>query len=187
MKFHTVGDSHSLIPWSSVVVPGIEIVTHHLGSKTMYGFGRDRLFCCDFKRLGIAEGEDVCFCFGEIDCRVHVHLHPGATARTVARYFEAIEMNIVRYWPRDVFLMAVVPPRRVPRAIHYGSDYDRLAYTHVVNDMLEEGCRDRGFRFIDVGPWCRDDKGFMRDEVADKRTHLADPKPLEMYLANLRR
>ncbi len=67
MRIHTVGDSHSHCAWPDYVIP------HHLGAILCYSFGKEKLERCDLRELDIEDGDTVIFCFGEIDCRCHIH------------------------------------------------------------------------------------------------------------------
>jgi len=83
MTIHTFGDSHSYFGWDNI--PNVKI--HHLGPKLCYSIGRDGINIkdnsnvCSFGKNGITikdnavvkENDVVIFCFGEIDCRCHVH------------------------------------------------------------------------------------------------------------------
>jgi hypothetical protein len=79
---------------------GTAVRCHHLGPVLCYSVGRDRLKKLDITSLGLACGDSIVFCFGEIDCRCHVHKYV-ATGRSyknvidgiIEQYFEAIILN----------------------------------------------------------------------------------------------
>ena len=79
MQIHTFGDSHSYSGWERI--KNIKINIHHLGPILAYSFGRDGLSRNNIANscFNVNENDIVIFCFGEIDCRGHVHKHlePG--------------------------------------------------------------------------------------------------------------
>jgi hypothetical protein len=80
MSIHTVGDSHSYYGWSG-------IIHHHLGAVLCYSFGKEKLNKCDIRNFDIKDGDTVIFCFGEIDCRCHIHKHITETT-TYQQYYK---------------------------------------------------------------------------------------------------
>lgn len=74
MSIHTFGDSHA-----SDIHSGWKdcdnIKAHHIGSILCYSFGKNNLKRCNIRRFNINDGDSVIFCFGEIDCRCHIHKH----------------------------------------------------------------------------------------------------------------
>ena len=83
MSIHTIGDSHS-----SFGLTGI--IQHHLGPVLCYSFGKEKLNRCDIRKFNIKDGDTIVFCFGEIDCRCHIHKHITETTR-----YQDIINNIV--------------------------------------------------------------------------------------------
>lgn len=197
LRLHTVGDSHSLYPWSAVRLPWLEVVCHHLGARLMYSFGRDRGRLVDLRRLGVADGEAVVFCFGEIDARYHVGRYvAGGEAvidvcnRLLRGYVEAVEEVTTGYGRLTVMLNALPPPRRYKAPSRFfwtGTDLERQTYFRTLNVGLRVVCATRGWWFVDAWKPTADADGFLRDDVSDRKTHVIDPAPLEAWLeANLR-
>ena len=69
MVIHTFGDSHSYSGWNEI----INIQNHHLGPKLCFSIGLDGINIKD--GYNVNNGDTVIFCFGEIDCRCHIHKH----------------------------------------------------------------------------------------------------------------
>jgi len=98
---HTFGDSHASKEFSHWGSINVDIKCNHLGGRLMHTFGRLGLNLLNIKNRGVKEGDTVIFCFGEIDCRNHVHKHitrntnyKNVIDRLVINYFNAIKQNI---------------------------------------------------------------------------------------------
>ena len=70
----------------------------------MYTFGRLGLNLLNIKNCGVKENDIVIFCFGEIDCRNHVHKHisKNKSYKNIIddlsiNNFESIKKNINTY------------------------------------------------------------------------------------------
>ena len=69
MTIYTIGDSHSTADWNNI--------------KNLHTFSVGPILCYNFAIRGINlkdgniinDGDTVIFCFGEIDCRCHIHKH----------------------------------------------------------------------------------------------------------------
>ena len=70
MKLHTFGDSHSCNGWN-----GLYNFNHHLGPVLCYSIGKDGLNRLNITKFNVKNNDIIVFCFGEIDCRCHVHKH----------------------------------------------------------------------------------------------------------------
>ena len=95
MVIHTFGDSHACNGWGTL------IEKHHLGPILAYSFGKEKLNRCDISKYNVKNGDTIIFCFGEIDCRCHVHKHINETItyeniidNIIENYFEAIRLNV---------------------------------------------------------------------------------------------
>lgn len=184
----TIGDSHSDGKWSNWdSVPGVETNWLKGQGKLAYSIGRDGI---DITNFDIKEGDTVIFCFGEIDCRCHVHKHvnkdksyKNVIDEIVFSYINAIKKNI-NIIPNTKFCVYnVVPPVRKakvhqnPEYPHLGSDNDRKNYHEYFNKKLKEYCIENDFIFFDVYKEYSDDEGFLKKEMSDNNVHLRDPKP----------
>ena len=188
---HTIGDSHgggvTGLLGAFDQVGGV--THHHLGPRLMHSVGRDGL---DLRAHGIADGDTVICCFGEIDCRCHIHKfgpdYRRIIAATVDRYVQALLVNLHRLPHLRLCLYNVPPPIRKagklesPEYPYLGSDAERLAYVTCMNELLAEQCERHGLVFVDVAREYADDQGFLRDSQSDGNVHIADPVPLRRFL-----
>ena len=155
--FHTVGDSHSCFGWPKFVIQ------HWQGP--LLGFNVHRV---DLRKLTppLREGDAVILCFGEIDCRCHVHKqrYKDLQGKDPRPYQEVIDDIISRYVSHlrtqtrpgnlpagvKIFVFNVPPPARgcdvaeVPEFPFIGEDSDRKNYVlHFVckyDVQCEKGC-----------------------------------------------
>jgi|GEM_PF-1075851 len=190
-SLHTIGDSHGggvtglvgAFDLAGAVTP------HHLGPRLMYSIGRDGL---DLRAYGITDGDTVVCCFGEIDCRCHIHKfgpdYRRTIAATVGRYVQALLVNLDRLPHLRLCLYNVPPPIRKegkpesPVYPYLGTDEERLAYVTCMNQHLAEQCERYGLIFVDVAREYADEQGFLRDYQSDGNVHIVDPVPLRRFL-----
>jgi hypothetical protein len=111
MVIHTFGDSHSYNGFSNIP----NILTHHLGPKLCFSIGRDGINIKD--GYNVNNGDTVIFCFGEIDCRCHIHKHitEGADYKQiidiiVTNYFKQIQTAVNTFNNINTVIYNVVPP-----------------------------------------------------------------------------
>lgn len=191
---HTVGDSHATFGWTNVL-------KHHFGQILCYSFGRDKLLRCDIRNLfGTKDGDTIIFCFGEIDCRCHVHKHitedysyQMIIDSMIDNYFEAIKLNIqvCETQFKNVCVFNVVPPVRKhttfenPNYPFRGTDEERLSYVLHFNKKAKEKCLEYGYVFFDVFDQYSDDDGFLREDKSDKHVHIQDGTHLNEFLQEL--
>ena len=153
MSIHTTGDSHSYHGWSG-------IISHHLGPVLCYSFGKEKLNRCNIHNFNIKDGDSIVFCFGEIDCRCHIHKHITDTTtyqdiinNIVDNYFEAIELNIFtsQIKLKNIYVYNVVPPIQKYNTIEnseypfLGTDEERKKNTLYFNKKLKEKCIEKEY------------------------------------------
>ena len=122
ITIHTFGDSHSSkihSHWGYINLPDVNIICNHIGGKLMYTFGRLGLKLLNIRKHGVKENDIVIFCFGEIDCRNHVHKHVNEKKtykdvidELVINYFDSIKKNKILYNNIKICVYNVVPPIR---------------------------------------------------------------------------
>lgn len=188
---HTIGDSHG--GGIAGLVGAFDLVGgvthHHLGPRLMHSVGRDGL---DLRAYGIADGDTVICCFGEIDCRCHVHKfgpdYQKTIAATVERYVQALLANLERLPRLRLCVYNIPPPIRKagklenPEYPYLGTDEERRAYVNCMNELLAAQCARHGLIFVDVAREYADEHGYLRDSQSDGNVHIADPVPLRRFL-----
>jgi len=161
MVIHTFGDSHSSNGWDS------NIEKHHLGPILAYSLGKEKLNRCNISNYNIKNGDTIIFCFGEIDCRCHVHKHINQTFTyeniiddIILNYFETIKLNVTvsQLNFKNVCVYNVVPPVKNPIKFydafgiepfpHLGSCEERKKYTLYFNKKLKEKCLENNYIFF---------------------------------------
>lgn len=193
MSFHIFGDSHAAIPWRSI--PGV--VVHHLGAVLCYTVGKhkhDRANGLNIKGQ-VFEGDVCCFCFGEIDCRVHIakHVTPERPYQKVIDeivndYFIALMENEKLVPGVRMAVYNVVPPcsqldSPVDPAYPYtGNDDDRKAYARYFNEGFAWNCNELGWLFVDVYNRYTNAQGFLDKKYSDGHVHVTDPVFIEEFL-----
>lgn len=182
MSIHTIGDSHSHTGWSG-------IVSHHLGPKLCYSFGRDKLAFCDIRNMNIKDEDTVVFSFGEIDCRCHIHKYITETKTyeeiindIVYNYFESIKLNIITSGIKlkNVCVYNIVPPIQkhntpeCPSQPFLGTDEERKLYVLYFNKKLKEKCLENNYIFFDIYNKYIDENGFLRKDLSDGKVHVGN-------------
>ena len=159
MKIHTFGDSHAssiYSHWGYINIPGVTIKCNHIGSKLMYTFGRLGLDLLNIKNYEVKENDVVIFCFGEIDCRNHVHKHitndksyKEVVNELANSYFNAIKMNVDQYIKLKTCVYNVIPPTKGfycgPKHPYpfLGTDIERKKYYTYMNEKIKELCEKK--------------------------------------------
>lgn len=203
MIIHTFGDSHASAQfshWGKHDISGVEIHAHHIGGRLMYTFGRGRRSVLDIRRFGVQDGHTVVFCFGEIDCRNHVHKHitpergyEAVVGDLATNYLAAIRENVAGFDNLGVCVYNVLPPRHyMPLASSHpfpylGSDAERKAYTLELNHRLKGLCAEHGYTYFDLYDAACDADGFLNPDMSDGCGHLVDPAPADPLLRALAR
>jgi hypothetical protein len=190
MSIHTVGDSHSFNGWSG-------IINHHLGAILCYSFGIEKLKRCDIRNFHMKDGDTIIFCFGEIDCRCHIHKHLTETTtyqniinNIVCNYIDAIKFNIemAQIQFKNVCIYNVVPPSKKytiwenPIYPFLGSDEERKLYSLYFNTKLKEKCTENNFIFFDIYDKYTDGQGFLRSEFSDGNVHIRDGRFITKFM-----
>lgn len=212
MTLHTVGDSHSIYPWNKVNINGLVVKTHHLGSVTCASFGVRKLNMVnikngeDYKKTPfiVNEGDMVCFCFGEIDCRSHIckpqnlKKYQILIDEIILRYFDAIKLNVEQYKDLTTLVFNVVPPKNCSddflkrfgadserKFPFFGSNEERRMVVMYMNLKIKEYCEKYLYKFIDVHDKYADENGLLKVEFQDGSVHIIDPIYLEEELKRI--
>jgi len=182
---YTIGDSHCHNGFSNIK----SINWIHLGPKLCYSIGRDGI---DLNFLN--DGDTIIFCFGEIDCRCHIHKHvtPENTFQQiideiVENYFKQIKKITKKV---KICIYNVIPPPVSVKVENQdfpirGSIEDRIKYAKYFNQKLKEGCLLNNFIFIDIYDSYANKDGSLNMELSDGIIHIKNSVYLEKSLYTL--
>lgn len=193
MKLHTFGDSHSrCIAWQTIDMPNLEIITYSGTPSTMARFCTERLNFLNIKDYGVSENNMACFCFGEIDCRMHYSrpenfvVAPFLIDKIIERYFETIRENVEQYKNLTTIVFNIVPQtRKYSNEFFLGTDEERKTIALIMNSKLKEYCKKYNYIFFDVYDKYCDDEGFMNPKYKDGAVHIGDKIYMEEFLIDL--
>jgi|WetSurSiteA1Bulk_404760.scaffolds.fasta_scaffold00273_9 hypothetical protein len=194
---YTFGDSHCCFPWGEfenqqykVKIPNAIVPVDHTNGvpQTMYKFGLSRMILVD----KIPKDDIACFCFGEIDCRYHIHKYQPwkeTIENIVKEYLNTIRENAKIN--SNIWIFNVVhpikdserenvwygsPERKIP---FIGSDYERLLYAKYMNKLLRENLE---VVFVDIMDKYCDKDGFLIKELSDGGVHIANERYLVEWI-----
>lgn len=198
MYIHTFGDSHASDKhsgWKDCK----NIKAHHIGPVLCYSFGRDKLKKIDISKFGIKNNEIIIFCFGEIDCRCHVHkyiskknTYENIIDNIIKEYILAIKINldVLKIKLKNVCIYNVVPPvkkinteenRYYP---YLGTDEERKKYVIYFNKCLKEMCLENKWIFFDIYDDYIDNEGFLNKKLSDGNVHIKNGIFLNKFINN---
>lgn len=181
MSIHTFGDSHCYSGWND------NIIQHHIGPVLCYSFGKEKLSRCDISKFNVKDGDTIILCFGEIDCRCHIHKHitsnntyQNIIDNIIYNYIEAIKVNIINSGLKlkNICIYNVVPPiqkhntQENPLFPYLGNDEERKSYVLYFNKVLKQKCIENNFVFFDIYDYYTDINGFLNKELSDGNVHI---------------
>ncbi len=201
VKIHTFGDSHSSFGWKKL--HGIK--TNHIGPILCYTFGKHGLNKLNIKKYNVKEGDYVCFSFGEIDCRCHVHKHitkdrdyKDVIDDLIELYFNSIELNIKQFNSLRVLVYNIAPPLKDSHRVviknknvqnnpfpFLGNENQRKDYVNYFNQKLKKYCLKYDYIFLDVYGKYSDENGFLYDKYSDGHVHIDNPIFIKEFLKNI--
>lgn len=198
MTIHTFGDSHSQSGWRELQST-YDIKLNHLGPKLAHTLGRLKTSLINLNDYKISHNDAVVFCFGEIDCRCHIHKHvtsdmtyTSVVKSVVDSYIDAINKIIDHSMTKPILTCVynVVPPINPKMKAgclskdfpFTGSDHERKQYTIYFNSLLKQKCKDHDLVFIDVYNDYTDSQGFLNIELSDNTVHIGDPCHLKKFI-----
>jgi len=175
----------------------------------MLYFGKKKLDILNIRNYGVKDNDSVIFCFGEIDCRAHIHIYVNENISfqtiiddIIENYFEAIKLNINGYKNIKVIIYNVVPPGDVSN-MHTendikryvlvktknhipwkGSNNERMQYHLYFNKKLKEYCEKNHFIFMDIYDKYCDENGLLKKELSDGNVHIKNPVYIKDFLMN---
>ena len=190
MSIHTFGDSHSCNVHSGWKHCD-NIKAHHLGPVLCYSFGKEVLKRCNIVNFDIKDNDSVVFCFGEIDCRCHIHKHITNVKsykmiidELVVSYINAIKINLVnsKVNLKNICVYNIpptpekhtIPDQDTAKRPLLGSDEERKSYIIYFNECLKEKCKVNNWIFFDVYNSYCDNNGYLNKKLSDGNVHIAN-------------
>jgi len=181
MKFHAIGDSHCCYGWHNIRY----VNRIYLGSKLCYSVGLREI---NLQYLPeIEDGDVIIFCFGEIDCRCHVHKHITESVTyqmiiddMIANYLARIKESVSHFSKIHVCVYNIIPPMQKdavkdnPDYPFLGSDEERKSYYLYFNSKCKEKCAEYGFIFFDIYDKYCDENGFLNKRLSDGTVHIGN-------------
>lgn len=162
----------------------------------MYSVGASGEIVVNSRKL--SNGDVVIFCFGEIDCRCHIHKFVNAEKdninavieHVVMLYIQTVNKNINTYSNVNVatFIYSVPPPIRKAEGQEnnefpfLGTDEDRKSYHQHMNEILRKKCSENNIGFFDVYKEYSDSEGYMIKALSDGICHISNPIYIEQKL-----
>jgi len=200
IRLHTYGDSHAYYGWNIPLIglPFTDIIRNVLGGPTtMSKIAFEKLNYFNTVGTALQNEEAVCFCFGEIDCRIHLAkpenfpIHRELIDEIVSNYIMALDMNAKQYKNLKVMIFNVVPTVRKDSEEknsvfgHEGTDEQRKTVTLYMNTKLKEYCEKYGFIFFDVYDKYCDKDGYINPELSND-IHIKNNIYMAEFLKNLK-
>jgi hypothetical protein len=194
MNIHTFGDSHSRFGFRDNPL----IHTYDISSSLCYSFGRDKFGRLNIMNYNVQENDIVIFCFGEIDCRCHLHKYitndisyTNIIDEIIDNYFIAINLNVNQFNKLHVCVYNVVPPvekyntHENTEYPYLGTDNDRQNYVLYFNKKLKEKCFQHKYIFFDIYDKYIDKKGFLSKELSDGNVHILNGIYIHEFLNSI--
>jgi len=201
MNIHTFGDSHSSKEHSHWRFHNLtNIKDHHLGPRLMNSFATRPFEVCNIKtqRYGVKDNDIVIFCFGEIDCRCHVHKHitvqksyENIITELVDKYFVAIKRNVQQFNNLFVCVYNVVPPLYTDAKGHpdfpfLGTNEERREYHLFMNKEIKRMCGLHDYYFFDIYEKSCNKDGFINRSYTDNcGVHLRNDKDAKIVIEDI--
>ena len=195
---HIFGDSHANSNFYNIKYNNL--FNHFTNSITLYRVGRDKLNFINFKNFNIKSNDIVIYQFGEVDCRCHigkqVSLHRNLNDiinKLVNNYIESIIINLQNYNNIKIIICSIPPPMNrnyyenkygpVTNGFPFiGTNEERIIYTKLLNQKLNELCIINNFIFFDYYDYYNNN-GLLKIELSDDICHIKDNSKLleELY------
>lgn len=168
--------------------------------------GRDKLQRLNIKNFNIKDNDSVVFCFGEIDCRCHIHkyitkynTYKMIIDNIVNNYADAINLNIntCDIKLNKIAIYNVVPPiednyrktwkdpdllNEVKKWPFLGTDIERQDYVKYFNNCLEKKCLLNNWIFVNIYDFYADKNHFLNKSLSDSLVHIDNPIFLQKFI-----
>ena len=159
----------------------------HLGKPTcnQYKSQLEKIFCT------IPESSDLLLAIGEIDCRLDSGVIKYQKASPESKTIEIVERTICSYLDyieelnsgtKHRIMQQGIPCPNVPRRNYSQTEINKLVYVvKVFNNELRNGCKERGFDFLDVHKLTDRGDGFSSGVWHMDSIHLSPDAFLEAW------
>jgi len=180
------GDSHSHFSFKNLQIPYKDC---HEKSITMFRIGRDNIII-NFNNSEHDMNSILCFAYGEVDCRCHIHrqINLGRNEdliidELVQHYFNTLKNNIHNH--KKIIVVGIIPPTKQAdyESIHgpilhefpfVGTDDERVRYTSKANTIIKELCYSNGYIYFNPYEYYTRDDGTLKFELSDNIVHIGD-------------
>lgn len=189
-NIHTYGDSHSKYGWERITSRIINI--NHVGPRLCYTFGNSEL---KESLPPLLNNDIIVFCFGEIDCRCHIHKYvtvnnsyEDVINKIVQNYFIKIKETTKQFEEKiNICVYNVAPPAADttaadPNLLRLGSFEDRKKYTKYFNTKLKQFSDIYSYHFFDIYSLCEGARGEIKKEASNDGVHITNPTYIEKHL-----
>jgi len=188
------GDSHAKFSFQNLYCNNYQ---EH--SITMHRIGRDNKII-NFYNIMHNSNSVIILCYGEVDCRCHIHRQIQLGRREdeiiselVNGYFNTLKNNIIIY--QKIIVCAIIPPMNKSKfeAIHgpithefpmLGTDDERVRFTQKMNMLIQQKCVEYDYIFFDPYENYTDNEGCLKYELSDTICHI---KNNEFILENIKK
>lgn len=199
LMIHCIGDSHVYVFSGVDTIGGNDVLpffkTYRLGPHTAYNVINRRSFIEQIIRTEVKSDDRIMFCFGEIDCRVHLLKQAklqnksltSIVSACVDRYFEIFRIA----GQYGIPLLAWNVPASSREDIKfdeystYGSCKERNKATQLFNKFLKKRCEESGVVFISIFEKLIDKDGLTDMTYYMDSIHLSQ-KTMPLILDELR-
>lgn len=173
--FHTFGDSHCEEDFRKLE----SIKPHYIGSRLMNTFASQPNETLNLSMYDINDKDDICFCFGEIDCRRYPD---KINEETVDKYMNGI-INVCKKYPSiNIYVYGMIPTanssfiEKVQKKESFvGSDNGRREISRRINLYMKKQCIRHDFNFIDVYDKYSNKDGFLDEKYSSDAIHINNP------------
>ena len=188
MKFHTFGDRHSREPWDKIS-PKYNIKIHHLGALLCSSFGTGKLETINIlnRKFKVNDGDYVCFCMGEVDCRTKINEltkkknYKKIIEEIVNNYIDAIQVNQKLFNNLKICILGLPPIVTNINNNDYpfiGSDKERKVYNCYFNELLKKKCNESNYIYLNVYKHYIDENKYLNKKYNNNSNsvYIKDPE-----------
>jgi hypothetical protein len=180
---HIIGDSHSMSFKSG------SFIIHHLGPATAFNLNKNSSSTHSKKKLVKIlksldkTNEKIILIFGEIDCRIHIYNTfmknekkiplNKIIARTIKNYEEVLDF--INSKNINFYVCSIPPAGTQGNCFNYPFYADKPTRAKIhrhFNNLLEERCRTKGYKYINLYKKVSNRNGFAIKKYMADEIHL---------------